>query len=140
MVWKRADPTSRQPRPDYLEKKPRERLNEEISYGNTYYNEAADWSNWSTGARRFAEPAARRYDFRDNSSGFDGMTEAESQGLLQFLFEHSCRPDFVYRHQWTQGDVLIWDNRCTIHYAVHDYGEAPRIMHRTTIAGDTPRP
>ena len=69
----------------------------------------------------------------------EGLTEAEGRGLLDFLFEHSCRPDFTYRHQWAPGDVIIWDNRCMLHYAIHDYGEAPRLMHRTTVAGDIPR-
>jgi len=69
----------------------------------------------------------------------EGLTEDESRGLLDFLFEHICRPDFTYRHQWAAGDVLMWDNRCTVHYAVHDYGEAPRVMHRTTVAGEVPR-
>jgi taurine dioxygenase len=69
----------------------------------------------------------------------EGLTEAESQGLLEFLFEHSSRPDFTYRHQWQAGDVIMWDNRCTLHYAIHDYGEAPRVMHRTTVAGDISR-
>jgi taurine dioxygenase len=69
----------------------------------------------------------------------DGLTEAEGRGLLDFLLEQGCRPDFTYRHQWAPGDVIMWDNRCTLHYAVHDYGEAPRVMHRTTVAGDIPR-
>jgi alpha-ketoglutarate-dependent taurine dioxygenase len=79
------------------------------------------------------------YVNRIYTTGFEGLTVAESRGLLEFLLEHCCRPDFTYRHQWTAGDVLMWDNRCTVHYAVHDYGEAPRVMHRTTIAGDIPR-
>jgi taurine dioxygenase len=69
----------------------------------------------------------------------EGLTEAESRGLLDFLFEQNCRPEFTYRHQWAPGDVIMWDNRCALHYAVHDYGEAPRVMHRTIIEGDTPR-
>jgi taurine dioxygenase len=69
----------------------------------------------------------------------DGLTEAESRGLLDFLFEQNCRPEFTYRHQWASGDVVMWDNRCALHYAVHDYGEAPRVMHRTIVAGDIPR-
>ncbi len=68
----------------------------------------------------------------------EGLTEAESRGLLDFLFEQNCRPEFSYRHQWAPGDVIMWDNRCTLHYAVHDYGDAPRVMHRTTVAGDIP--
>jgi len=69
----------------------------------------------------------------------EGLTEAESRGVLDFLFEQICRPEFTYRHQWAPGDVIMWDNRCTVHYAVHDYGEAPRVMHRTIVAGDAPR-
>ena len=68
----------------------------------------------------------------------EGLTEAESRGLLDFLFEQNCRPEFTYRHQWAAGDVIMWDNRCAMHYAVHDYGVAQRLMHRTTIAGDIP--
>jgi taurine dioxygenase len=69
----------------------------------------------------------------------EGLTEAESRGLLEFLFQHVCRPDFIYRHQWTLGDFVMWDNRSALHYAVHDYGDAPRLMHRTVILGDKPR-
>jgi taurine dioxygenase len=69
---------------------------------------------------------------------FEGMTEEESRGLLGFLFEHSVLPEFTYRHRWAPGDVVIWDNRCTLHYAVHDYSEAPRLLHRTSVAGDVP--
>jgi len=68
----------------------------------------------------------------------DGLSEDESRGLLHFLFEQICRPEFIYRHHWTPGDVVMWDNRCTVHYAVHDYGEAPRVLHRTTVTGDAP--
>ena len=79
------------------------------------------------------------YVNRFYTSGFEGMTVAESRGLLEFLLEHCCRPDLTYRHQWAPGDVIMWDNRCTVHYAVHDYGDAPRVLHKTTIAGDVPR-
>ena len=87
-------------------------------------------------------PETRRkalYVNRIYTNCFEGMTEPESRGLLEFLLEHCHRPDFTYRHQWAPGDVLMWDNRCTIHYAVHDYGDVPRTMHRTTIVGDIPR-
>ena len=69
----------------------------------------------------------------------EGLTEHEGRGLLGILFEQICRPEFTYRHQWRPGDVIMWDNRCTVHYAIHDYGDAERLMHRTTIAGDVPR-
>ena len=73
------------------------------------------------------------------TQSIEGLTEAESRGLLDFLFQQSCRPDFTYRHQWALGDVVMWDNRCALHYAVHDHGAAPRVMHRTVVAGDIPR-
>ena len=67
------------------------------------------------------------------------MTEAESRPLLDFLYAHSPKPDRSYRHIWQPGDVVMWDNRCSMHYAVHDHGdEAERIMFRVTIAGDRP--
>ncbi|MSQ72386.1 MAG: TauD/TfdA family dioxygenase [Betaproteobacteria bacterium] len=69
------------------------------------------------------------------SMHFDGMTADESRGLLQYLFEHCSRYEFVYRHQWRAGDVVMWDNRCSMHYAVHDYGVEQRLLHRTTVDG-----
>ena len=71
---------------------------------------------------------------------FEGMTEEESRPLLDYLYAHSTRPDNVYRHHWRNGDVVMWDNRCTMHYAVHDYGDtATRDIHRISIEGDEPR-
>jgi taurine dioxygenase len=71
------------------------------------------------------------------SCRFDGMTEKESQGLLQYLFAHSTRPEFTFRHKWRPGDVVMWDNRCTMHLAPADYDRAqPRVMRRTTLAGE----
>ena len=64
---------------------------------------------------------------------FEGMTEEESRGLLEFLYAHASRPEFVYRHRWSDGDVVMWDNRCLLHYAIHDYGDAERLMHRATV-------
>jgi taurine dioxygenase len=69
---------------------------------------------------------------------FEGMTEQESHPLQRFLHEHSIQPDRCYRHRWQPGDVLMWDNRCTMHYAVHDYGDATREMNRVTVEGDVP--
>ena len=70
---------------------------------------------------------------------FEGMTEAESRPLLDFLYAHGPKPDRSYRHIWQPGDVVMWDNRCTMHYAVHDHGdESERVMYRVTIAGDCP--
>lgn len=67
---------------------------------------------------------------------FEGMTWEESQPLLNWLFDHSARYEFTWRHQWQPGDVAIWDNRCTLHYAIHDHGDENRLLHRCTTAGE----
>lgn len=68
-----------------------------------------------------------------------GLSDDESRALLDFLFMHSTRPEFVYRHKWSVGDVVMWDNRCMMHRAIADYDmNEPRHLHRTTIAGDKP--
>ena len=70
---------------------------------------------------------------------FEGWSEAESKPLLDMLIAEATRHENIYRHQWQVGDVLMWDNRCTMHYAVRDYDDTmPRLMHRTTAAGDIP--
>jgi taurine dioxygenase len=66
------------------------------------------------------------------------IPEGESRELLQFLFSHSTRPAFVYRHQWQDHDLVFWDNRCTIHLAHGCPPDLRRHMHRTTVKGDLP--
>jgi taurine dioxygenase len=62
-----------------------------------------------------------------------GLTPTESSSILDMLFNHSERPEFTTRWRWQPGDAALWDNRCTMHYAVNDYGDATRILHRVTI-------
>lgn len=66
---------------------------------------------------------------------FEAMTEAESEPLLQYLFQHATRPDFSCRIRWQPGTLVFWDNRCTQHYATNDYPGQPRLMYRVTIDG-----
>jgi taurine dioxygenase len=62
---------------------------------------------------------------------FVGMTQEESQPLLSFLKAHAVRYEFTYRHSWSVGDLVLWDNRCALHHAVADYDPAqPRRMLR----------
>ena len=68
-----------------------------------------------------------------------GMGPAESQTLLAGLLEHSVRPDFIYRHQWRKGDMLIWDNRAAMHRAHFDYDpEEYRLLYRVLVRGEVP--
>lgn len=70
--------------------------------------------------------------------GIDGLTDKEAGAILGFLFAHMTQPQFVYRHAWARGTLLMWDNRCTVHFAEGGYDGHLRVMHRTTVAGDTP--
>ena len=69
---------------------------------------------------------------------FEGMTEAESRPLLDYLLDHGHRPEFTCRFRWAAGSVAFWDNRCTKHLAVNDAGPFRRVMRRVQIAGDRP--
>lgn len=71
-------------------------------------------------------------------SRFAGMTREESKPLFDFLAGHATRPEFTCRFRWRKGSVAMWDNRCTMHYAVSDFPEASRVMQRVTIEGDRP--
>lgn len=68
----------------------------------------------------------------------EGMTEDESAPLIQFLRDHSARPEFTCRFRWRTGSLAFWDNRCTQHNAINDYPAETRIMHRVTVRGDAP--
>jgi taurine dioxygenase len=70
---------------------------------------------------------------------FKDMTEAESAPLLGFLFQHQVAPDLTCRFRWQVGSLALWDNRCVQHNPVNDYHGYRRVMHRITLAGDTPR-
>ena len=64
------------------------------------------------------------------------MTEEESKPLIEYLCRHATRARFVYRHQWRANDIVLWDNRCTMHVALGDYEEGERRhLERTTVKG-----
>jgi taurine dioxygenase len=71
--------------------------------------------------------------------GIVGIPDAEALPLIQELSDFVTRPEFLYRHQWRVGDLLMWDNCCAQHLAVKDY-ELPqrRLMHRVTVNGSVP--
>ncbi len=76
---------------------------------------------------------------RTFTSHIKGIPRAESDAILAFLYEHVIQPEFSVRRRWGKGDVGIWDNRCTSHYAISDYGNAHRRIHRVTILGERPQ-
>ncbi len=71
--------------------------------------------------------------------GIEGMAEAEANEILDALFAHQIRPEFMYRHRWKDGDLVMWDNRCVIYRATGGFTYPDvRTMHRTVVAGDKP--
>lgn len=66
------------------------------------------------------------------------VSDAESRGLLDIFFAHLSKPEHLVRHRWRAGDVVMWDNRSTAHYADFNYADFRRVMHRITLRGDIP--
>jgi len=66
--------------------------------------------------------------------GIVGMDDADAQPLLMELFRHQVHGDFVYRHHWSTGMLLMWDNRCVVHAATGGYDGHARLLHRITLA------
>ena len=69
--------------------------------------------------------------------GIEGMPEDEAQQVLLELYAHQSKPEFVYRHRWSVGMLIMWDNRCLIHAATGGYEGHPRLLHRVTVADRT---
>jgi alpha-ketoglutarate-dependent sulfate ester dioxygenase len=67
-----------------------------------------------------------------------GYSHADSARLIDVLQSHVTRLENTVRWRWAEGDVAIWDNRATQHYAIDDYGSQKRVVRRVTIAGDVP--
>ena len=65
-----------------------------------------------------------------------GLNATDSSNLLNYLFNFMNKPEFQIRFKWTNNTVAMWDNRCTMHYAIGDYMPHKRTMHRVTILND----
>jgi taurine dioxygenase len=68
----------------------------------------------------------------------EGLPAQESEDLLAMLFDHQERREFIYEHVWRVGDLVIWDNRCTLHARTDFSPDERRLMRRVTILGEKP--
>src|SRR2546428_2849654 len=76
-----------------------------------------------------------------HASHLVGLPVEEGRALLRELLEHVTLPRFRYRHEWTEGDLVIWDNRCVLHRATpYDSVRHQRLLQRTTVSGDPAEP
>ncbi|MCP4905396.1 MAG: hypothetical protein GY910_10490 [bacterium] len=73
------------------------------------------------------------------TTGLKDVPVRQAEPLLRFFFDTMEQPEYTCRWSWSVGDVAVWDNRCTMHYALHDYGEEYREIHRVMVAGEKPR-
>jgi taurine dioxygenase len=64
----------------------------------------------------------------------DGLSAEDSAATLRRIYRHCTRPDLTCRHRWRPGDIVVWDNRATLHYALNDYDGYRRLLYRTTFA------
>lgn len=67
-----------------------------------------------------------------------GLARDESDDILKLLFDHQEQPQFVYEHVWTPGDLLMWDNRCTLHARTDFSASEQRMLRRVTVLGEKP--
>jgi alpha-ketoglutarate-dependent taurine dioxygenase len=90
--------------------------------------------------RTHPETGAKALYLGNHASHIQGLPEAEGKALLDALLEHATQRQFVYRHRWRAGDLVMWDNRCLLHRAVANYelGRERRILHRTVVKGSVP--
>jgi alpha-ketoglutarate-dependent 2,4-dichlorophenoxyacetate dioxygenase len=76
-----------------------------------------------------------------HASYIEGLPIDDGRALLAELLEHVTQPRFRYRHEWTEGDLVIWDNRCVLHRATpYDSLRHQRLLQRTTVSGDPAEP
>jgi taurine dioxygenase len=68
----------------------------------------------------------------------EGLPPQDSEELLNRLFDHQERPEFIYEHVWRPGDILMWDNRCTLHARTDFSPHERRLLRRVTILGEKP--
>jgi alpha-ketoglutarate-dependent taurine dioxygenase len=90
--------------------------------------------------RTHPETGAKALYLGNHSSHIQGLAVAEGRMLLDALLEHATQRQFVYRHRWRKGDLVMWDNRCLLHRALANYemGSERRILHRTVVTGTLP--
>jgi taurine dioxygenase len=93
-------------------------------------------------ARTHRETGRKCLFMGTHASHLEGMPMAAGRARIEALEAHATQPQFIYRHQWRAGDVLMWDNRCLLHRADPNFDAArhPRVLHRTCLRGEATAP
>jgi len=87
--------------------------------------------------RRHPATGRKALYLASHASHVVGWPVEKGRKLVDDLLEFATQPQFVYRHRWTEGDLIVWDNRCTMHRATpYDEMGVRRILHRTTVSDE----
>ena len=120
---------------DYAEPRP-ERSAAQAAYRETF--ESTPYESLHPVVRVHPETGERGLFIGGFVRGIDGLSTSESRDLLRLLQAHVTRPEHVLRWTWSPGQLLVFDNRITQHYAIDNYDDQPRRLSRVTVAGDVP--
>lgn len=136
---------------DTLDKKTQERIADLFAYHSLYASQSKAGFTFKTGdgygyhtAGAPLRPLVKVHPVTGRKSLFigrhayriPGLADAEAQALLDELLAHACRPPRTYKHHWTPGDVMMWDNRCMLHRACpYDFNQ-PRVLRHVRVAGE----
>jgi taurine dioxygenase len=112
-----------------------------------HYNYGSTQKGDNRGTEAFAEashPVFRTHDETGRKAVYvnrlmttkvEGLADEESDRLLNAVYDHAEKPEFVYTHAWRKGDLLLWDNRCSSHARTDFPSDQRRLLLRTTIKG-----
>lgn len=120
---------------DYAEPRP-DRKNAEAEYRATF--ESTRYESSHPVVRVHPETGERGLFIGGFVRGIEGLSTTESRDVLRLLQAHVTKPEHVLRWSWQPGQLLVFDNRITQHYAIDNYDDQPRRLSRVTVAGEVP--
>lgn len=120
---------------DYASVRPHATAEERREFENTFTSTVYETEHPVV---RVLENGERTLLLGNFAQRFVGISRADSARLFELFQNHITAQENIVRWSWRAGDVAIWDNRATQHYAVNDYGDQHRVVRRVTIDGDVP--
>ncbi len=121
---------------DYAAVRPRASAEERRHYEEVFASTAYETEH--PVVRVHPETGERSLLLGNFAQRFAGLSKRDSAALYDLFQTYVTAPENTVRWRWQAGDVVIWDNRATQHYAVNDYGDAHRVVRRVTVDGDVP--
>lgn len=123
---------------DYAQFKPAENIDDEVKKKYRDIFESTIYKTRHPVVHVHAETGKRHLLLGGFAGRVEGYTTSESERLLSIFDSYVTRLENTVRWQWSEGDVVIWDNLATQHYAIADYGDQHRVVRRVTVGKDVP--